>query len=51
MIATPDITTEEIGAQIGKDRNAVNSQLKNTKDKKKIEREGSDKTGRWIIYL
>ena len=51
MIATPDITIEEIGAKIGKDRNAVNYQLKKLKDKKIIEREGSDKTGRWIIYL
>lgn len=51
MINNPGITIEEIVDKIGKDRNAVNYQLKKTKTYIKIERIGSDKKGVGNISL
>ncbi len=45
----PEITIEEIAGRIDKDRNAVNYQLKKLKEAGIVERDGSDKTGKWKI--
>lgn len=47
----PEITIDEIAVKIGKDRNAINYQLKKMKADRMIERIGSDKTGRWSILI
>ena len=51
MKRQPEITIEEICINIGKDRNAVNYQLRKMKERKIIERTGSDKKGLWIVKL
>lgn len=51
LINNPEITIEEIAEHIGKDRNAVNYQLKKMKTYIKIERIGSDKKGQWNVEL
>ena len=51
MLAEPEITIDEIAAKVGRDRNAVNYQLKKMKADRLIERTGSDKTGHWKILI
>ena len=45
----PQITYEEIAIQIGKTRKTVSRTIASLKEQGKIQREGSDKTGKWNI--
>ena len=49
MINNPQITISQLADEIKKDKNAVNYQLRKIKEVMDIHREGSDKTGRWVV--
>ena len=46
---TPEATAQELAEQFGKTKRAVEKQLKKLKDAGVIRRQGSDKTGYWVI--
>ncbi len=49
MRKNPSITIAELVAELGMSRSGVNKQIAKLKAEGVIEREGPDKSGRWIV--